>query len=122
MKKKKPVKRGPVTSESDKFILRLPDGMRAALAELAARNGRSMNSEVVEALSLHFERPKDSGAADRHALKEMFEDLIREIATEVVTSGGSSPPSSGSKVRGIIREIATEVVNEFRKRDEDEGK
>jgi len=108
---------------SDQFQLRLPDGMRKQLARVAERNGRSMNAEVVEALSLHFDRLKEGsaeerGAEDRRALKEMFEDLIREIATEVVTSGGDpskSAESSGSKeVRDIIRDVATEVVNESR--------
>ncbi|EOY4003862.1 Arc family DNA-binding protein [Klebsiella pneumoniae] len=31
----------------DKFNLRFPDGMRDAIAERAKRNGRSMNSEIV---------------------------------------------------------------------------
>ncbi|EBH3060750.1 Arc family DNA-binding protein [Salmonella enterica subsp. enterica serovar Poona] len=32
----------------DKFNLRFPDGMRDAVAERAKRNGRSMNSEIVQ--------------------------------------------------------------------------
>lgn len=32
----------------DKFMLRFPDGMRDAIAERAKRNGRSMNSEIVQ--------------------------------------------------------------------------
>lgn len=34
----------------DKFMLRFPDGMRDAIAERAKRNGRSMNSEIVQIL------------------------------------------------------------------------
>lgn len=34
----------------DKFNLRFPDGMRDAIAERARRNGRSMNSEIVQIL------------------------------------------------------------------------
>lgn len=34
----------------DKFMLRLPDGWRAAIKERAARNRRSMNQEVLAAL------------------------------------------------------------------------
>ena len=34
----------------DKFNLRFPDGMREAIAERAKRNGRSMNSEIVQIL------------------------------------------------------------------------
>lgn len=34
----------------DKFMLRLPEGMRQDIAERAKRNGRSMNSEIVSIL------------------------------------------------------------------------
>ncbi|USC55675.1 Arc family DNA-binding protein [Klebsiella pneumoniae] len=34
--------------EYDKFMLRFPDGMRDAITERAKRNGRSMNSEIVQ--------------------------------------------------------------------------
>jgi predicted DNA-binding protein len=37
--------------ESDKFILRLPDGMRERLAEVAESQGRTMNAVVVGALA-----------------------------------------------------------------------
>ena len=39
---------------SDKFIIRLPEGMRQHLAELAKQHGRSMNAEVVTALAVYF--------------------------------------------------------------------
>lgn len=35
------------SKELDKFILRLPDGMRDAIRDAAAKNGRSMNTEIV---------------------------------------------------------------------------
>ncbi len=37
---------------SDQFPLRFPDGMREMIAEAAARNGRSMNAEIVARLQL----------------------------------------------------------------------
>jgi hypothetical protein len=37
--------------ESDKFILRLPDGMRERLAEVAVSQGRTMNAVVIAALA-----------------------------------------------------------------------
>jgi len=40
----KPVK------DYDKFMLRLPEGMRGAIAERAKKNSRSMNSEIVQIL------------------------------------------------------------------------
>ena len=35
---------------ADKYILRLPDGMRARIRERAAANRRSMNAEIVHYL------------------------------------------------------------------------
>ena len=37
---------------AERFMLRLPDGLRDRIREVAARNRRSMNSEIV----LHLER------------------------------------------------------------------
>jgi plasmid stability protein len=62
--------------ESDKIIVRLPEGMRHALAELAARNGRSMTAEVVTALAMYF---ANEGAAKQSELLGV-ETAIREIA------------------------------------------
>jgi hypothetical protein len=42
--------------ESDKLIIRLPDGMRDKIAALAQASGRSMTAEVVAALEHHLER------------------------------------------------------------------
>ncbi|WP_053081776.1 Arc family DNA-binding protein [Methylobacterium aquaticum] len=33
--------------DSDKFLLRLPDGMRERIAVIAKKNMRSMNSEII---------------------------------------------------------------------------
>jgi hypothetical protein len=51
---KKAKKAGRPGRESDQFLLRMPNGMRDDLAKLAAHHGRSMNSEVVEALTNHI--------------------------------------------------------------------
>lgn len=39
-----------VTRDSDKFMLRFPDGMRDKIAELAKANNRSMNAEIIARL------------------------------------------------------------------------
>lgn len=41
-----------VSRESDKFMLRFPVGMREHIAEAAARNKRSMNSEIIDRLEV----------------------------------------------------------------------
>lgn len=44
-----------VGRESDKFMLRLPDGMREDIALLAKANNRSMNAEIVHRLQESFD-------------------------------------------------------------------
>lgn len=39
------------SQEMDRFNVRLPSGMRDAIAQRAEKNGRSMNSEIVQILS-----------------------------------------------------------------------
>lgn len=46
--------------DSDKFMLRLPDGMRPEIAAQAKANGRSMNAEIVCRLQRSFEQNTES--------------------------------------------------------------
>ena|SRR6185312_10122304 len=39
---------------SDQFVIRMPPGMRDHLAKLAGEHGRSMNSEILEALERYI--------------------------------------------------------------------
>jgi plasmid stability protein len=43
-----------MTQNQDKFIARLPEGLRECLKKAANRNKRSMNAELVHALELHL--------------------------------------------------------------------
>src|SRR5205814_471998 len=61
---------------SDKFILRLPEGMRVRLALLAKGNGRSMNAEVIAALEKHFEN--DDAIAELWNKVEKLESKVRD--------------------------------------------
>ena len=40
---------------ADKFVVRLPDGMRKNVEELAATNHSSMNTEIIRAIEAHLE-------------------------------------------------------------------
>lgn len=49
----KPLKQAVYSSRSaDKFVVRLPDGMRETIAELGRQNHRSMNSEIIARLTV----------------------------------------------------------------------
>ncbi len=54
--------------ESDKFMLRLPDGMRDRIKAVADANNRSMNAEIVATLDKKFPAPKPRGAGHAIAL------------------------------------------------------
>lgn len=56
--------------ESDKFLVRLPDGMRDRIRAAADRNIRSMNAEIVHSLEVYF--AGEAAGVDRAA------DLIIE--------------------------------------------
>jgi len=49
---------------SDQFPVRFPDGMRDKVKALAARNGRSMNSEIIYALFAHLRAATGEGLAN----------------------------------------------------------
>lgn len=51
-----------VGSRSDKFMLRLPDGLRSEIKDHARENRRSMNSEIVLSLEQIY-RPKTETAS-----------------------------------------------------------
>jgi hypothetical protein len=52
-------KKPPAPSDlAEKFVLRLPDGMRDEIAKAAKANGRSMNSEIVARLQRSLATPQ----------------------------------------------------------------
>jgi hypothetical protein len=53
---KKAVKTTKTGRGSDQFMVRMPPGMRAALAAEAESSGRSMNAEIVARLAASFEQ------------------------------------------------------------------
>lgn len=88
----------------ERFTVRMPDGMRDAIAERAKRNGRSMNSEIVQILQDALEGgftlqmdddfgrvynqlispdsyPETQEQFDRN--NEMLDWLIDELATKI---------------------------------------
>ena len=61
----------PVTRESDKFMLRLPDGMRDRIKAAADANNRSMNAEIVATLRAAYPEP-DLDEATREILEKFY--------------------------------------------------
>jgi hypothetical protein len=69
---------------SEQFQLRMPDGMREQLAEVAEREGRSMNAVIVTALALYFAQEgmslSDRVKNDLRDMQKAIERLIEEVA------------------------------------------
>src|ERR1035437_8063728 len=62
----------------DRIIVRLPEGMREKVAEMAAANGRSMTAEVVAALERHLQHE------DKLASVETKVDAVGAVLLEVL--------------------------------------
>ncbi|SET74927.1 Arc family DNA-binding protein [Paracoccus homiensis] len=65
----------PTNRESDRFMLRLPDGMRDRIKAAAEANNRSMNAEIVATLEKEYPAPRDSY---RDILSKMLDFLLEE--------------------------------------------
>lgn len=70
----------------DRFNVRLPSGMRDAIAERAKANGRSMNSEIVQILEDALE-PKPEEANQKTLYVDLFAGLPSEDDRIVVSKG-----------------------------------
>lgn len=87
---------------ADKYILRLPDGMRAELKEAARQAGRTLNAEIVMRLQESFlPRPFPQSIEHFH---EMFERMASQV--EAVHKWALERP--GRTVQGEINEQRAE--------------
>lgn len=69
--------------ESDKFMLRFPEGMRALIKEAAEKNGRTMNAEIVARLQGSL----DAAATARANVPRILETLDRALDHAAVERG-----------------------------------
>lgn len=79
MKSDKP---GRAPQAADKYIVRLPDGMRDQIALSAKASGRSMNAEIVDRLLKSFEAPELKENAQRISKEEV--QLIADAVCKAV--------------------------------------
>ena len=75
----------------DKFMLRLPDGMRERIREAAEQNKRSMNAEIIARLEASFSPATDQGGitVPRHEWLKMLHEIERfaEGAEKIIEAG-----------------------------------
>lgn len=86
--------------ELDKFIVRLPDGMRDKLAAAARGNNRTMNAELVSRLEQSFACGAVPLVKENSAEADMIwemSDILRGMRSELRELKDRLPPRSKSK-------------------------
>ncbi len=76
----------------DKFVLRLPDGMRDKIGIAARNNKRAMNAEIVARLELSFRQQDQQAGAASTPPQSDHEDRLRtleEIVDHIMTEEGA---------------------------------
>lgn len=66
------------SDKADKFVLRLPEGMRDRIKAAAQKNNRSMNSEVIARLETSFLFKQGRSATETKAVVKSMEDKMNE--------------------------------------------
>lgn len=61
----------PPSPDRDKFIIRLPDGMRARIKAAADANNRTMTSEIVARLTMTFDDDEASDVQSKEAAERL---------------------------------------------------
>lgn len=113
----------------DKYVLRLPDGMRDKLKAAAANAKRSMNAEIVARLELSFEAEpgetiaairerifntaNPSGLADEISPTEIIESELQRAVREAIVSTLSRLETEG--ITSVMLNIAEEQPTMFHK-------
>ncbi|WUR14713.1 Arc family DNA-binding protein [[Empedobacter] haloabium] len=73
--------RNPQTA--DKYIVRLPDGMREKISEIAKSNKRSMNAEIVSMLQQAMDDRASSVAGASLDIDALAEALASKLAARL---------------------------------------
>lgn len=91
--------------EYDRFILRLPDGMRERVQDRAKINGRSMNAEIVAILTQVIDGPDALKVPElRKELARIEEEIDSHTSDLRVLAERHSAVASELYVRGVIQE------------------
>jgi predicted DNA-binding protein len=69
---------------ADKFVVRMPDGMRSRVEQLAASQHTSMNTEIIRAIEAHL-----NGQARQKLLLDALEERLTQITEHTLRSGSA---------------------------------
>lgn len=69
---------------SEQVMIRLPDGMRDTLKDIAADNGRSMNAEIVDRLATTLQWPMISISPEMHdEILQMPVGILSQLEAQI---------------------------------------
>jgi predicted DNA-binding protein len=93
----------PTSRESDKFILRMPDGMRERLAEVAESQGRTMNAIVISVLAEYL-----GGAQSLESQLAEIKTALHALTDKVSGQNQAASPRAKERAeQSSIRQKAT---------------
>ncbi|SHM48987.1 Arc family DNA-binding protein [Phytopseudomonas punonensis] len=81
---------------ADKFVVRLPDGMRKRIEDLANDNYTSMNTEIIRAIEAHLE-----GQARQTLLIDALEAKLKTEAQAAAKTGKKAAESNIDYIDGL---------------------
>ncbi|WP_313610415.1 Arc family DNA-binding protein [Rhizobium sp.] len=81
--------------ELDKFLLRMPDGLRERIKDMAAANNRSMNAEIVSTLE------------DCYPPQPGLQEIISYIETLAEKAERRSLPGDRSAIIDVLKRLET---------------
>lgn len=102
-----------VTRDSDKFMLRFPDGMRDRIREAAEANGRSMNAEIVQRL-------QDSFSENKQAKDDELADVGKAVASFVLHHMGTPTDQLPDGLKAFVRRVGAAVTAVRNSSDEED--
>jgi len=93
------------SQKQDKFTVRFPDGMRDKIAEIAKKNNRSMNSEIILALEKHIESENKTTLMSYSIKQELnFSELENSLQDLVVKF---NELFNEDNIKNIVKEART---------------
>lgn len=80
----------PPSPDQDKFIIRLPDGMRDQIKAAAEASGRSMTAEIVARLRLTFDSEAWADSTSKAAAARLTSIGMQDVAQADVEKHGAA--------------------------------
>lgn len=89
---------------ADKFVIRLPEGMRDKISELARNYRRSMNSEIISRLEMSLKKDPNNGTHLPNKMDTVYTVTVTEAEQLILEYWRSLPESKQDAFLKLIEE------------------